>query len=130
VLGKLQRNWSDLKRAVEAAESGQNVAVRKIWSSLLLAFCLVFSQQGALLHELSHFSQRSPVAGVTEVASKAAGTSCDICVAFDQIAGVVSCSSCPAILLASEDHWEVTESFSVLASEVPASRARDPPFFL
>lgn len=116
--------------AVKAAEPGQNVAVRKVWSSLFLAFCLVFSQQGALLHDLSHFSQRSPVVGVTAVASKAAGTSCDICVAFDQIAGVASCPSCPAILLASEDHWEVTESFSVLASDVPAARARDPPTIL
>ena len=68
-------------------------------SSLLLAFCLVFSQQGALLHALRH---ELPHAGAAsdDAESHPAGAGCVTCLAFAR-----------------------------RPADVPRARARDPPGF-
>ena len=97
-------------------------------SSLLLAFCLVFSQQGALLHALRH---ELPHAGATsdDSGSHAEGVGCITCLAFAQIAGAVTSAVVTAPLLALEFHWSPDAAFARRPADVPRARARDPPGF-
>ena len=97
-------------------------------SSLLLAFCLVFSQQGALLHALRH---ELPHAGAAsdDTESHPAGAGCVTCLAFAQIAGAAASAVVPASLLALEFHWSPDAAFARRPADVPRARARDPPGF-
>ena len=101
--------------------------LRRRLSSLLLAFCLAFSQQGALLHALRH---ELPHAGAAsdDADSHPAGTVCATCLAFAHIAGVVT-STMVAPLLSLEFHWPATSPFAQRPADAPPTRARGPPAF-
>jgi hypothetical protein len=105
--------------------------VRKFWGSLLLVLSLLVSQQGALLHELSHLADASRTSTQpAEGKSHAPGTLCETCLAFDHIAGVIHGSSVAPALLATADHWVGDERFAAGDADVPAHSARDPPIVL
>ena len=105
----------------------RRVDMRRRLSSLLLAFCMVFSQQGALLHALRH---ELPRAGAVsdDIDPHPAGTVCVICLAFASIAGVVT-STVVAPLLSLEFHWSADVPFAYRPADAPPTRARGPPAF-
>ena len=106
-------------------------AVRKFWGSLLLVLSLLASQQGALLHELSHFASSSKATTQPgDDKSHAPGTLCETCLAFDHISGVVHSSVHSPLLLAATEHWVGVERFCAGDAQAPAHSARDPPIFL
>ena len=98
-------------------------------SALLLAFCLVFSQQGALLHAVRHeFPDAN--ATVNDAGFHPAGVSCPVCLAFAHIVGVVASAIVPPSLLSLVFHWSVASPFAHRPADVPRARARDPPDLL
>ena len=98
-------------------------------SALLLAFCLAFSQQGALLHALRHeFPDATATADSEE--SRPAGMTCSVCLAFAHIVGVVTSATVPPLLLSLEFHWPVAAPLARRPADVPQARARDPPGLL
>lgn len=99
----------------------------RFWASLLLALCLVSSQQGALLHELGHFA---PQAGARQGAASEShdpGVTCDVCFAFEHIAGAVATAFVILALASTEEHWSVSQRFVPRAVDAPRARARGPP---
>ena len=104
--------------------------MRRGLSSLLLALCLVFGQQGALLHALRHELPHAGAASDDEFASHAAGVGCVTCLAFAHIAGVAtSPAASPPPLLSLAFHWSAAAVFARRPADVPLARARDPPGF-
>ncbi len=100
--------------------------MRRRLSALLLAFCLVFSQQGALLHALRHeFPDATATADSEE--SRPAGMTCSACLAFAHIVGVVTSATVPPLLLSLAFHWPVASPFARRPADIPQARARDPP---
>ena len=97
--------------------------------ALLLAFCLVLSQQGALLHALRHDfpDARAPL---DDNETHPAGVSCPVCLAFAHIAGVATSAIVPPTLLSMAFHWSATAPFVHRPADVPQARARDPPGLL
>jgi hypothetical protein len=91
-----------------------------------LAFFLVFAQQGALLHELSHVH----AAGSQQIRyeeSLAAGKFCETCVAYAQV-GNPAAASLPILPLVAAVRHDLSEPvYAILAAEVPAPRSRGPP---
>jgi len=101
--------------------------MRRIWVSLLLAFCLVFSQQGALLHELRHYAPHASAFHGAEADSHGPGMGCDVCFAFEHIASAVATAFVVLALASTAEHWSLTERFTLRAGDAPLARARDPP---
>ena len=101
--------------------------MRRIWVSLLLAFCLVSSQQGALLHELGHYVPHAGASHGAEADSHGPGMACDVCFAFEHIAGAVATAFVVLALASTAEHWSLTERFALRAGDVPHARARAPP---
>ncbi len=101
--------------------------MRRSWASLLLAFCLAFSQQGALLHELGHLVARVGALPHSVAHAHEAGVGCDGCLAFEHIAGAVATPCVIQALLSPGEYWPTRERFSIRAAVAPEASARDPP---
>jgi hypothetical protein len=113
---------------VDAREHGRHaLTMQRIWASLLIALCLVSSQQGALLHELGHYTHSADTPQSAEAGTHGPGVGCDICLAFEHIAGVVATAIVVPALLSTEEHWSLTERVALRAADAPQARARDPP---
>ena len=94
--------------------------------SLLLPLLLVLAQQGALLHELSHWSagadsqQRDKQAPSSEA--------CSLCLAFAGIGSGAPPAGAPALLLADLSDAPAPPVLAAqIAAELPAARGRGPP---
>ena len=103
--------------------------LRRLTLSVLLPLILLFSQQGALLHELSHWHLPSSNAAAASV--EAASVDSDICLdclAFAQVAGLAQ-FDLPA--LPTHDglgyHFVSEAARSVAEASTPALRSRGPP---
>jgi len=103
--------------------------MRRRLSALLLLFCLVFSQQGALLHALRH-EFADATATVNSEESPPGGMTCSVCLAFAHIAGVMTSATVPPLLLSLEFHWPADSPYARRPADVPQARARDPPDLL
>jgi hypothetical protein len=102
--------------------------MRRRLSSLLFAFCLVFSQQGALLHALRHELPHAGAASADDPESHPAGVACATCLAFAHIAGVATSPAvAPPPLLSLAFHWCAASAFARRPADIPRARARDPP---
>ena len=106
--------------------------LRRLTLSVLLPLFLLLSQQGALLHELSHIHAGSGPAKA-EVRAEASSLDTDICLdclGFGQIAGLAQ-FDVPA--MPSPDglrhHLVAESSRSVAEADAPAPRTRGPPLF-
>jgi hypothetical protein len=106
--------------------------IRRLTLSVLLPLLLLLSQQGALLHELSHLAAGSGPAKA-EARAEAVGVDTDLCLdclAFGQIAGLAQFD---LPVMASPDglrHQLIAESSrSVAEAGAPAPRTRGPPLF-
>jgi len=109
-----------------------NLAANRMHVSLLrylLPLFLLFAQQEALVHELSHYGEaieraQSPRKQVPETKS------CEKCVVFAHIAGAVH-SEAPQLTtlnLAYDRPQQLT--LASIAADVPSPRSRGPPSFL
>ena len=106
--------------------------IRRLTLSVLLPFILLFSQQGALLHELSHWHLTSSPAKA-EARAEAVGVDTDICLAclgFAQVAGLAQ-FDLPALPSSAglQYHFFSESSRSVVEASTPALRTRGPPQF-
>jgi len=96
---------------------------------LALALLLVFAQQGALLHELSHVYRT----GAPELTSGAAyldGKLCETCLAFAKAANPASGTLLVPRIVAAVRHVSPDPEYSIIAAGAPAPRSRGPPILL
>jgi hypothetical protein len=100
----------------------------KLLRSLMLPLLLLVAQQGAVLHELSHYTATETHDGKKQ---SPRGDVCDLCLAFAQVGSAAAPQSVVPLLLADLSH-HLTPVLPVYAAatELPAERSRGPPFFL
>lgn len=108
--------------------SRHNTPMRKLYLSLLLPLFLLISQQGALLHELSHYQH----SGQTEHQKQhPGGEHCKACLSFAHIAGAAKTESLSVPLLVNLSFHYAAAIWSGFAeAPAPAPRSRGPPAFL
>ena len=98
---------------------------------MLLLLTLLFTQQGALLHELNHWHMPSQSVEVKAQAVSADTEFCLDCLAFAQAAGLAQ-FDLPA--LPSHEglsyHFVSEAAGSVAEASTPALRSRGPPLFV
>ena len=104
--------------------------LRRLTLSVLLPFVLLFAQQGALLHELSHWHAQHSSAEQKVEASGVDSDFCLTCLTFAQVAGlakfeVAKAPSAPALRY----HFASEATRSVADASTPALRSRGPPLF-
>ena len=117
--------------------------MRKLLFAFLLPVVLLLSQQGAVLHEISHltdFADRvdtstlvpgaSPAGGSDSGAHQAGDLQCQACLAFAHLAGVATATVVPPALLGFSFHFRVIEAPAFIAADAPTARSRGPPTFL
>jgi hypothetical protein len=106
--------------------------IRRLTLSVLLPLFLLFTQQGALLHELSHLHANAGPAKA-EVRAEAVSVDTDICLdclGFGQVAGLAQIDLPVMPSLEGLEHQMVAQaSRSVAEAGVPAARTRGPPLF-
>jgi hypothetical protein len=104
--------------------------IRRLTLSVLLLLTLLFTQQGALLHELSHWHVPSKSLEVKAEAASVDTDFCLDCLAFAQAAGLAQ-FDLPA--LPSHEglsyHFVTEAAGSVAEASTPALRSRGPPLF-
>ena len=100
----------------------------RLLRSLMLPLLLLVAQQGAVLHELSHYTAAETGEGKEQ---SPRGDVCDLCLAFAQVGSATMPHSVAAPLLADLSH-RLTPVLPVhaQAAELPAERSRGPPRFL
>jgi len=103
-----------------------NAAVRRLLTSLFVSIALLFSQQGAISHELRHLS-RGEASQTSEGKDKADLAFCLDCVAFAQIAGAAHVTFALPPLLETADFWQSDARVATRAADSPSRRARAPP---
>ena len=106
--------------------------MRKLLLSLLLPFVLLLSQQGALMHEMSHLADAAArVANGQEGPGQPAGDlQCEACLAFAHLAGVFTAQVVPPALLSFSFRIPASEAPVFIAADAPTARSRGPPAFL
>ena len=93
--------------------------------ALVLPLLLLFAQQGAMLHELSHIH---PGAGQVRYENDLrAGKICDICAAFAQVGNPASASVAVLPAVAAVRHYVPAPLYSIVATEALPPRSRGPP---
>jgi len=94
--------------------------------ALVLPLLLLFAQQGAMLHELSHIH---PVGSgqVRYDNSLVAGKICDICAAFAPVGNPASASVAVLPEVAAVRHYVPAPLYSIVAAEALPPRSRGPP---
>ena len=108
---------------------GRPVHMSRIRFVFALAILLVFAQQGAVLHELSHVYRT----GATELKNDATlldGKVCETCLAFAQAANPASGTLLVPRIVAAVRHVSPDPEYSIIAAGAPAPRSRGPPILL
>jgi len=111
-------------RSVRSAEPDMN----RIRFSFALALLLVFAQQGALLHELSHVYRTGTAHLQNEQTFD--GKLCEACLGFSQVATPASGTLFVLPSIATVRHVSLDPEFSIIAAAAPARRSRGPPVLL
>ena len=106
--------------------------MRKLLLSFLLPIVLLLSQQGAVMHEMSHLAEStSRVAGGQDrVGHRPGNLQCEACLAFAHLAGVATVQVVPPALLSFSFQIPVNEAPVFIAADAPTARNRGPPTFL
>jgi hypothetical protein len=94
--------------------------------ALILPLLLVFAQQGAMLHELSHIHR----VGSDQVRYEhgfLAGKFCDTCAAFAQVGNPASAAVAVLPAVATVRHYVPAPIYSIVAAEALPPRSRGPP---
>jgi|SRR5450631_3064471 hypothetical protein len=100
--------------------------MRRFRLALAFPLLLVFAQQGAMLHELSHIYGTGS-SQPRYVANLLPGKFCETCRAFEQVGNPASTAT--AVLSAvpvARNHAPAPE-YSVIAAQVPIPHSRGPP---
>jgi hypothetical protein len=101
----------------------------RIRFAFALALLLVFAQQGAVLHELSHVYRT----GAPELKNEATlidGKLCETCLAFAQATSPASGTMFVPPVVAAVRHVSPEPEYSIIAAGAPAPRSRGPPILL
>jgi hypothetical protein len=93
---------------------------------LALLLLLVFAQQGAVLHELSHV-YRTGAPALGNDATLLDGKLCETCLAFAQAGNPASGAILVAPIVAAIRHVSSEPQYSIIAATAPAPRSRGPP---
>jgi hypothetical protein len=101
--------------------------MNRIRHSFALALLLVFVQQGAVLHELSHI-YRTGTAHPQNVKTSLDGKACETCLGFAQVANPASGTLFVAPAIAAVHQVRRDPEFSIIAAAAPVPRSRAPPF--
>jgi hypothetical protein len=96
---------------------------------LALALLLVFAQQGAVLHELSHV-YRTGAPALESDATLLDGKMCEACLAFAQAANPATGTLLVAPIVAAVRHVSPETQYSIIATTAPTPRSRGPPILL
>jgi hypothetical protein len=100
--------------------------MNRIRSTLALALLLVFAQQGAVLHELSHV-YRTGAVELKDNANVVDVSKCALCLAFAQVANPASASAVVLPLAPAIPHPVTEPEYSIIAAAAPSPRSRGPP---
>lgn len=100
--------------------------MRKLHISLVIALLLLLAQQGAVLHEISHIRQVSP-ADARVHASTLADKTCELCLAFSQVANPASQTVDQHLLSPAACTAGLAPVTADVAAPVPSPRSRGPP---
>lgn len=104
------------------------VAMRKLYLSLLLPFLLLITQQGALVHELSHYGGSHPIESEKKHEDDKL---CKICLGFAHVMSAVKQDVFSASLLTHLRFHHATPTWTHVGEPAaPAARSRGPPLFL
>lgn len=104
---------------------------RRLTLSVLLPLLLLFAQQGALLHEWSHWHFESAAAVQQVQAASTDGDICLTCLAFAQIAGLAKFDvAAMPVAPGLRYHFASEPARDVAEAARPAVRSRGPPPFL
>jgi hypothetical protein len=98
----------------------------RIRFTLALALLLVFTRQGAMLHELSHvYRTGAPELKDGEIFLD--GKLCDVCLAFSQGANPASGTILLPPVVSTLHHLTPEPQYSIIAACAPVPRSRGPP---
>ena len=106
--------------------------MRKLLLSLLMPIVLLLSQQGAVMHELSHLTELTSggANGPGSTRHQPGDLQCEACLAFAHLAGAVTAHVVPPALLSFSFQVPSNESPAFIAADAPTARSRGPPTFL
>jgi len=106
--------------------------MRKLLLTLVLPFILLFSQQGAVTHELGHLAEALARAtdGQSTSGHQAGDLQCEACLAFAHLAGVATAHVAHPALLSFSFAVPANEAPAFIAADAPTARSRGPPQFL
>lgn len=93
----------------------------------MLSLLLVFSQLGAVLHEIGHLSHGERAGTPTLTAQQAADSSCPTCEAYAQVANPASGSAHAHAACASVSLAVPAPPCAFLGADTPTPRSRGPP---
>lgn len=100
-------------------------SLRRLCRTLLLPLLLLLAQQGALLHELSHYAAPTTQA---EGGKKRATGPCELCMAFAQVQSATGPAAVPLPLLAGLGFQRVERAPVAARTTTPLTpRNRGPP---
>jgi hypothetical protein len=103
--------------------------MRKLLLSFLMPFVFLLSQQGAVVHEISHLAEFT--SGVTTGPGSSGhlpgDLQCEACLAFAHLAGVAAAHVVPPALLSFSFQIPVDEAPVFIAADAPTARSRGPP---
>jgi hypothetical protein len=94
--------------------------------ALLLPLLLVFAQQGAMLHELSHI-HRVGTDQVRYEGGVLGSKFCATCLAFAQVGNPASAPSAVLPAVAAVQYYAPEPVYSIIGAEAPPPRSRGPP---
>ena len=106
--------------------------MRKLLLSFLLPVVLLLSQQGAVLHEMSHLAEFAAAGtnGPGSTGHAPGDLQCQACLAFAHLAGAVTAHVVPPALLSFSFQVPANEAPAFIAADAPTARSRGPPLFL
>jgi len=103
--------------------------MRRTWLSWLLPILLVIAQQGAYLHELSHYRPATEQ-NQNDSRKHAADKLCESCLAYSHLADLARFSTFEPALLALGHSLIGVVTWSARPGAAPCARSRGPPAFL
>ena len=106
--------------------------MRKLLLTFVLPLILLFSQQGAVVHELSHLTDAvsRAASGQGSSGQQPGDLQCEACLAFAHLAGVATAQVAHPALLSFSFAVPANEAPVFIAADAPTARSRGPPTIL
>ena len=101
--------------------------LRRLYFPWVLSLLLVFTQHGAVLHELGHLQHGERTSGATLEAQQAADAVCAACEAFAQVTNPASGGSHTLAACAPAFLPVPAPACTIIAADTPTPRNRGPP---